>query len=79
MENEKEVLSQDNSVKEVKTEKADVISVKDWVITLLITMIPIVNKANWAKANLIWMAIGVGLSILFIILISSMIVSFRMS
>ncbi len=49
------------------------LSVKDWVITLLIAAIPIVgfimlfvwgfgdatntNKANWAKATLLWMAI----------------------
>jgi cell division protein FtsW (lipid II flippase) len=53
---------------------APVLSTKDWVITLLISFIPIVgfvmlfvwafgsnenpNKANWAKAALIWMAIG---------------------
>jgi len=49
------------------------LSVKDWLITLLIAAIPIVgfimlfvwgfgdatntNKANWAKATLLWMAI----------------------
>ncbi len=51
------------------------LSVGDWVITILITAIPIVglimlfvwafssdsniNKANWAKATLIWYAIGI--------------------
>jgi hypothetical protein len=55
------------------TNSAPVLSTKDWIITLLITYIPIVgfimlfvwafgsqenpNKANWAKATLIWMAI----------------------
>ena len=53
---------------------APVLSTKDWVITLLISFIPLVgfimlfvwafgsnenpNKANWAKATLIWMAIA---------------------
>ena len=53
---------------------APVQSTKDWVITLLISFIPIVgfimlfvwafgsnenpNKSNWAKAMLIWYAIG---------------------
>jgi hypothetical protein len=53
---------------------APALSTKDWVITLLISFIPIVgfvmlfvwafgsgenpNKANWAKATLIWYAIG---------------------
>lgn len=51
-----------------------VMSVQDWVITILISAIPLVgfimlfiwafgsnenvNKANWAKATLIWAAIG---------------------
>lgn len=57
------------------------LSVKDWLITLIITAIPLigfimlfvwafssdtnVNKANWAKASLILLAIGIALSILF--------------
>lgn len=55
-------------------QQAQVMSVKDWVITILITAIPLVgfimlfvwafgsggnvNKANWAKASLIWVAVG---------------------
>jgi cell division protein FtsW (lipid II flippase) len=51
------------------------LSVGDWVITILITAIPVVglimlfiwafssdtnlNKSNWAKATLIWYAIGI--------------------
>lgn len=61
--------------------QAPVVSTQDWVITLLITTIPIVNlvmlliwafskeenpsKANWAKANLIWMLVSIILIILF--------------
>ena len=57
------------------------ITVGDWVVTLLIMFIPLVNlimlfvwafsdgtnvsKANWAKATLIWMLIGIVLGILF--------------
>lgn len=53
--------------------RSQIMTVGDWVITILITAIPIVglvmlfvwafgdnqnqNKANWAKANLIWMLI----------------------
>ena len=53
--------------------RSQIMTVGDWIITLLITAIPIVglvmlfvwafgdnqnqNKANWAKANLIWMLI----------------------
>ena len=53
--------------------RSQIMTVGDWIITLLITAIPIVglvmlfvwafgdnqnqNKANWAKANLIWILI----------------------
>ena len=53
-----------------------IITVSDWMITMLIMSLPILNvimlfiwgfssdgnpnKANWAKANLIWIAIAVG-------------------
>lgn len=59
---------------------AGVVKTSDWVITILITSIPLVglimlfvwafgsgtnpNKANWAKAALIWIAIFVVLYIL---------------
>ena len=59
----------------------DNISVGNWVLTIFITAIPLVgfimlfvwafsagtpvNKANWAKAMLIWFAIGIVLSIVF--------------
>lgn len=63
------------------TQQAAVVSTKDWMITYLIMIIPLVNiimlfvwafsstenpnKANWAKARLIWIAIG---TVLFAIL-----------
>ena len=59
-----------------------VMSVKDWVITILVAAIPLVgfimlfvwgfgsgtnpNKANWAKAALIWTAIFLVLYLIFI-------------
>jgi hypothetical protein len=62
-------------------------SMKDWVITLLISYIPLVglimlivwafdsntnvNKKNWAKASLIWMLIGIGIAIIFFIIFMS--------
>lgn len=60
---------------------APVLSVKDWMITILLLAIPIVNivllfvwafskgenptKSNYAKASLIWAAIGIVLYIIF--------------
>lgn len=57
-------------------------SVKDWLITMLIMAIPLVgfimlfvyafgnnenvNKQNWAKAQLILLAIIIGLSVIFL-------------
>jgi hypothetical protein len=57
------------------------VTVGDWVLTILITAIPLVglimlfvwafsggtnvSKANWAKAMLIWMLIGIVLGVLF--------------
>ncbi|MDF2714257.1 MAG: hypothetical protein K0R28_1182 [Paenibacillus sp.] len=64
---------------------ASVISFKEWMITILLLALPIVNiimlfvwgfggganpsKANYAKAALVWMAIGVVLYLLFFVLI----------
>ena len=58
--------------------QAQVLTVKDWIITILITAIPLVgfimlfvwafgsnenpNKSNWAKASLIWLAVVMVLS-----------------
>jgi len=65
----------------MENQQAPVMSVKDWLITTLICAIPVVgfvmlfvwafgsegnpNRANWAKASLIWMAIVFALVILF--------------
>jgi succinate dehydrogenase/fumarate reductase cytochrome b subunit len=64
---------------------APVISVKDWVVTILLVAIPLVNlimlfvwafggganpsKANYAKASLIWILIGIVLYIVFGVII----------
>lgn len=66
-------------------------SVKDWLITLLIMAIPLVgfimlfvyafsdsenlNKKNWAKAQLIVLAIVMGLFLLFFILFGAIFAS----
>ncbi len=66
-------------------------SVKDWLITLVIMMIPLVgfimlfvyafsdnenvNKKNWAKAQLIVMAVVLGLLFLFFILFGAVFAS----
>lgn len=69
-------------VNQAQTDKVnDVVTLSDWMITMLIQIIPIVNiimlfvwafgsstpksKSNWAKAALIFMAIGIILTILF--------------
>lgn len=86
MENEKELAKErveEPSLPKIK-EMAPVISTKEWLIMLLILMLPIVNiimliiwaldeeantnKSNFAKAHLIWMAIGLILSSLFFVL-----------
>lgn len=64
----------------MENSNASVMSVKDWMITILIAAIPIVgfvmlfvwgfgsgtniNKQNWAKATLIWIAIIIALYII---------------
>jgi hypothetical protein len=72
---------------EIKS-KSDVVSVKEWVINLIVLCIPVVNivflfiwgirqgdinetKRNWAKASLILIAIGIGLAILFYVIIAA--------
>jgi hypothetical protein len=72
-----------------------VLSTREWVITLLIRIIPVVgfimlfiwafgnnenqNKANWAKASLIMMAIGLVLVIFCMILFGGAIAALIMS
>lgn len=62
-----------------------VISVKEWMLTILLLAIPVVNiimlfvwafssgtnqtKANYAKASLLWLAIGIVLYIIFGVII----------
>jgi hypothetical protein len=61
-------------------QQAAVVSTKEWVLIYLIMFVPLVNiimlfiwafsdsenpnKSNWAKARLIWIAIGIGLFML---------------
>lgn len=68
------------------------LSLADWMITLLITFIPLVNiimlfvwafssdthpsKANWAKANLIWILVGMVLFVIFISIFGLALLSF---
>lgn len=67
----------------IQYQNKSVLSVGDWFVTLLITAIPLVNlimlfvwafgngtnqnKANWAKASLIWVAIAI---VLYVIIFS---------
>jgi uncharacterized membrane protein YdbT with pleckstrin-like domain len=68
---------------------APVMAVKDWVITMILMIIPIVNivllivwatsqtenpnRKNWALAQLIFMVIGIVIYLLFFVLIFGMI------
>lgn len=68
-----------------------IVGVGDWFVTILLMAIPIVNivmlfiwgfgsstpesKSNWAKAQLIWMAIGIALSILITLLFGAALTS----
>ncbi|KIL42345.1 hypothetical protein SD70_01315 [Gordoniibacillus kamchatkensis] len=73
---------------------APVISLKEWMITILLLAIPLVNiimlfvwafggganpsKSNYAKAALIWAAIGIVLYIIFgVIIFGAMMSSMR--
>lgn len=76
--------NQDLSSSTEENTQTRILSVKDWLITLIITAIPIVgliflflwafgdntnqNKANWAKAALIFYLILFVVNILFVIL-----------
>lgn len=67
------------------------VSLGDWVLSLFVSAIPIVgivmlfvwgfgsnaleSKKNWARAMLIWWAVGIVLSILFTIMFSALIAS----
>ena len=77
--------------KESSTKTSTEMSVGDWLITMLIMIIPIVNlvmlfiwgfgnpdpRRNYARASLIWMAISLVLVILFYAIIFIFIVSFN--
>ena len=69
---------------EYERQNNSVVSVGEWIITILLMIIPLVNiimlfvwafgsgtpvsKANWAKASLIWMLISIGLSIIIMVI-----------
>lgn len=72
-------------------QNAPVLSVKDWMITILLLAIPIVNiillfvwafskgenpsKSNYAKASLIWAAIGLVIYIVFVVILFGTVMS----
>lgn len=76
---------------ENQTQDSSVMSLKDWVITLIIASIPLVgfimlfvwgfgsgtnvNKSNFAKAALIMYAIMIGLYILFMMMFGAALMS----
>ena len=82
------VYSQPNTY---TTEAESPNSVGDWVLTLFLTCIPIVgivllfvwafggntqkSKANWAKAQLIWTAVGIIFTIIFYVSIGAAIIN----
>jgi len=73
----------------------EIISIWDWIITIFITMIPIVGqimlliwafgsgvnptKANWARANLIWFVAALFLFTLFVAIFGLAALSFMNS
>jgi len=66
--------------------RPETVSTGEWFVTLLIVSIPIVgfimlivwafgggalpSKANWAKAMLLWMLVGLALGLVFIVLMT---------
>ena len=81
---------ENQEIKNVET-----VSVGDWLITILITAIPLVNiimlfvwafgggnnpsKSNWAKATLLWIAIMIALTILVIVIFGAAMLGFMES
>ena len=75
----------------MENENIPVVTIGEWVLTYLIAAIPVVglvmlfvwafgndtnpNKANWAKAALIWTAIIVGLYIVFAVVFGAAILA----
>lgn len=75
-------------IQSINEETEPIMSVKDWVITLIVLMIPLVNvimlfvwafgdgtiktKSNFAKARLIIFLISIALGFLFVMLILSL-------
>ena len=75
----------------INNETAKVMSLKDWVISLIISVIPVVgfvmllvwafsdsvnpNKKNWSRAMLIMYIIGIALYVLFVVLFMGAIIS----
>ena len=69
------------------TESEAPVSLGDWILTILLTCIPCVNiimlfvwafgnntpksKSNWAKAQLIWVLIGVVVGVLWLVFIGA--------
>ena len=74
----------DQPVQHTSQPAAELMSVKDWFLTLLITYIPLVglvmlfvwafdsntnlNKKNFAKASLLWMLVGIALALIIVVL-----------
>ncbi|MEW9702784.1 hypothetical protein [Paenibacillus sp. SI8] len=72
-------------------QQSAIISVKDWMLTILLLAIPVVNlvmlfvwafgggtnpsKANYAKAALIWALIGIVIYVLFFVIIFGAVIS----
>lgn len=64
------------------------VSVGDWFVTILLMSVPLIglimlfvwafgggsapSKSNWAKAMLIWMLVGMGLGVVFVLLLAAL-------
>lgn len=75
----------ENIVNPLETPSAPVVKTGDWVLTVLISNLPLIglimlivwavdkegnpNKANWAKAMLIWYAIAIAIAVIFVLLV----------
>ena len=71
-------------MEEIDTTRKEILSVSDWLITLLISAIPLVgfimlfvwafssnvpaSKSNWPKATLVLMVIGIVLAIIILVI-----------
>ena len=85
-------MSRKAKTKIMENQNGQIVKTRDWVLTILICGIPLIgiimlfvwafgggtnpSKANWAKASLIWLAIGIIFAIFLLVLFGAALTRF---